>query len=421
MRICFFVWEYPPQLVGGLGTYAEYITREFVEMGHDVTVFTLNPGNLKTREVMNGVEVHRPLIADASNVFPMFVTEDLKRWGANIRLFNDIFIYNVLSAAKFINGLIRKEGYKFDVVAVHDWLSSIAGIMIKNETEIPVVFHVHSTEFGRSKGQGSEVVSHFESATAQAVDRIITVSHAMREDLILHGWSAEKISVVWNGVDPKRYDPTKYAAEDIKRIRDKYGIKDDESMLFFLGRLTWVKGVRNLIQAMPTILREYPKTKLVILGRGEEQKDIDETAARLGIKDNVICRFDFVPEEERILHYAAADICIFPSVYEPFGIVSLEAMAMAKPVVVGARGVVGFREQVISSGPDQTGIHVNGESPADIAWGVKEVLKDPEKAKMWGKNGRQRVLQYFTWNQVAEQTLQIYKSLQSSSAQKKGG
>ena len=419
MRIGFFVWEYPPQLVGGLGTYAEYITREFVEMGHDVTVFTLNPGNLKTREVMNGVEVHRPLIADASNVFPMFVTEDLKKWGANIRLFNDIFIYNVLSATKFINGLIRKEGYKFDVVAVHDWLSSVAGIMIKNETEIPVVFHVHSTEFGRSKGQGSEVVSHFESATSQAVDRIITVSHAMREDLILHGWSAEKISVVWNGVDPKRYDPTKYAAEDIKRIRDKYGIKDDESMLFFLGRLTWVKGVRNLIQAMPTILSEYPKTKLVILGRGEEQKDIDETAARLGIKDNVICRFDFVPEEERILHYAASDICIFPSVYEPFGIVSLEAMAMAKPVVVGARGVVGFREQVISSGPEQTGIHVNGESPADIAWGVKEVLKDPAKAKTWGKNGRKRVLQYFTWNQVAEQTLQIYKSLQSSSAQKK--
>jgi len=419
VRIGFFVWEYPPQLVGGLGTYAEYITREYVEMGHDVTVFTLNPGNLKTREVMNGVEVHRPLIADASNVFPMFVTDNLKKWGANIRLFNDIFIYNVLSATKFINGLIKKEGYKFDVVAVHDWLSSIAGIMIKNETEIPVVFHVHSTESGRSGGQGSEVVTHFESATAQAADRIITVSHAMREDLIRHGWSAEKISVVWNGVDPKRYDPAMYDAKDAKRIRDKYGIKDDEYMLFFLGRLTWVKGVRNLVQAMPMVLKEYPKTKLVILGRGEEQKDIDETASRLGIKDNVICRFDFVPEEERILHYAASDSCVFPSVYEPFGIVSLEAMSMAKPVVVGARGVVGFREQVINSGPDQNGIHVNGESAADIAWGVKEVLKDPEKAKQWGKNGRQRVLRYFTWNQVAEQTLQIYKALQSSSALKK--
>ena len=391
MRICFFVWEYPPKLVGGLGTYAEYITREFIEMGHDVTVFTLNPGNLKTRDVINGVEVHRPLIADASNVFPMFVIDDLKKWGANLRLFNDIFIYNILSATKLVNSLIKKEGYKFDVVAVHDWLSSIAGIIIKNETNIPVVFHVHSTEFGRSGGQGSEVVSHFESETAKTADKIITVSHAMREDLIRHGWQGEKISVVWNGVDPRRYDPSKYNADDIKKIRDMYGIKDDECMLFFLGRLTWVKGVRNLIQAMPSILNEYPKTKLVILGKGEEQKDIDETAKRLGIKNNVICRFDFIPEEERILHYAASDVCVFPSVYEPFGIVSLEAMAMGKPIVVGAHGVVGFREQVINSGPEQNGIHINGENAADIAWGVKEVLKNFEKAKLWGKNGRERV------------------------------
>jgi len=98
LRIAFFVWEYPPKLVGGLGTYAEYITREFVALGHDVTVFTLNSGNLKTREILKGVEVHRPKIADASNVFPMFVTDDLKKWGTNIRFFNDIFISNVLSA-----------------------------------------------------------------------------------------------------------------------------------------------------------------------------------------------------------------------------------------------------------------------------------------------------------------------------------
>jgi glycogen(starch) synthase len=415
LRICFFVWEFPPKLVGGLGTYAEYITREFVEMGHDVTVFTLNPGNLKTREIIKGVEVHRPLIADASNVFPMFVTDDLKKWGANIRLFNDIFIYNILSATKLINSLMKKEHYKFDVVAVHDWLSSIAGIITKNETDIPVVFHVHSTEYGRSGGQGSEVVTHLEKATAQAADRIITVSHAMKEDLARHGWPEQKVSVVWNGTDAERYNPKKYSPEDRKNIRNKYGIADDECMLFFLGRLTWVKGIRNLIQAMPSILKEYPKTKLVILGRGEEQKDIDETAHRLGIENNVICRFDFVPEEERILHYVASDICVFPSVYEPFGIVSLEAMAMAKPVVVGAHGVVGFREQVINSGPEQNGIHVNGENPSDIAWGVKEALKDPEKAKIWGKNGRKRVLRYFTWKQVAEQTIQIYQTIQANS------
>lgn len=411
MRIGFFVWEYPPRLVGGLGTYAEYITREFIELGHDVTVFTLNPGNLKTREVWKGVEVHRPLIADASNVFPFIVTEDLKRWGTNIRFFNDIFIYNILSATKFINQLVRKDNVHYDVVCVHDWLSSIAGMIVKNETKIPVVFHVHSTEWGRSGGQGSTVVSYLEHSMAEVADHIITVSYAMRDDLIRHGWNAPKISVVWNGVDPERYDPEKCAPEDVRRLREKYGVGEDGQMILFLGRLTWVKGVRNLVQAMPLVLGEYPKAKLVILGKGEMEKDIIETAGRLGVKDNVICNFEFIPEDERILHYAASDVCVFPSVYEPFGIVSLEAMAMKKPVVVGARGVVGFREQVVASGPEQNGVHVNGEDPADIAWGIKEVLRDPQRAKVWGENGRNRVQQYFTWRKVAEETIEIYSSL----------
>jgi glycosyltransferase involved in cell wall biosynthesis len=412
LRIGFFVWEYPPALVGGLGTYADYITREFVSMGNDVTVFTLNPGNLKTREILKGVEVHRPLIADASNVFPMFVIDDLKMWGTNIRMFNDIFIYNILSATKFVNSMLKKESCHYDVVCVHDWLSSMSGIMVKNETKTPVVFHVHSTEWGRAGGPGSEVVSHLEWATSQKVDKIITVSHSMQEDLVRHGWPGTKISVVWNGVDPDRYDPDNCRREDAEAIRARYGVKPDEKMILFLGRLTWVKGVTNLVQAMPMVLAEYPDTKLVILGKGEQQNDIIETANRLGISNKVCCRFEFVPENERILHYAASDICIFPSTYEPFGIVSLEAMSMAKPIVVGAQGVVGFREQVLSMGPEQNGVHINGGDPADIAWGIKQVLCDSDRAKRWGENGRKRVLQYFTWRKAAEQTLGIYETLQ---------
>ena len=411
MRIGFFVWEYPPALVGGLGTYAEYLTHEFVDIGHDVSVFTLNRGDLKTREILKGVEIHRPLIANASNIFPFFVVDDLKKWGTNIKLFNDIFIYNILSATKFINGLIKKERYNFDIVCVHDWLSSIAGLVIKNETKIPVVFHTHSTEWGRAGGQGSEVVSHLESAMAQSADRIITVSYAMQQDLNRHGWPLGKISVVWNGVDPEKYDPRKYQKDEVMKIRERYGVPEDWNMLLFVGRLTWVKGVRNLLVAMPSVLREYPNTKLVILGKGEEQRDIEETAERLGIREKIVYRFDFVPEKERILHYAAADACVFPSTYEPFGIVSLEAMAMEKPVVVGARGTVGFREQVIHSGTDQNGVHVNGEDPSDIAWGIKEVLRNPDKARNWGENGRKHVLEFFTWRKAAEETLKIYESL----------
>jgi glycogen synthase len=411
LRIGFFVYEYPPQLVGGLGTYAEYITREYVDLGHDVSVFTLNNNGLKTREIMRGVEVHRPQIADASNIWPFFVVDDLKKWGTNLKLFNDIFIYNILSATKFINDLIINEKYVFDIVCVHDWLGSIAGLVIKNESKIPVVFHTHSTEWGRSSGHGSEVVSHLENAMAENSDKIITVSYAMKEDLSRHGWESSKISVVWNGVDAKRYDPINVQRQDIDQIREKYGIPSDWNMLLFVGRLAWVKGVRNLLQAMPLVLKEFPDTKLVILGKGEEQGDIVETADRMNIKDNIVYRFDFVSEQERILHYAASDVCVFPSTYEPFGIVSLEAMAMEKPVVVGARGVVGFKEQIVNGGPDQNGVHVNGEDPADIAWGIMQTLRDPAKAKNWGENGRRRVLEYFTWQKVAEQTLKIYESL----------
>lgn len=416
MRIGFFVYEYPPQLVGGLGTYAEYMTREYVDLGHDVSVFTLNNNGLQTYEVLRGVEIHRPQIADATDIWPFFVVDDLKKWGTNIKLFNDIFIYNVLSATKFINSLVKKEKYNFDVVCVHDWLSSIAGLIIKKETDIPVVFHVHSTEWGRSGDGGSEVVSHIERAMSQKADKIVTVSYAMQDDLTRHGWSPNKISVVWNGVDPDRYNPASVKKEDAAQIRVKYGIPEGWNMLLFVGRLAWVKGVRNLLQAMPMILKDFPNTKLVILGKGEEQNDIIETAERLNIKNNVVYRFDFVSEQERILHYAAADVCVFPSTYEPFGIVSLEAMAMAKPIVVGARGVVGFKEQVINGGSDQNGVHINGEDPADIAWGIKETLKNPDLAKSWGENGRQRVLEYFTWRKVAEQTLKIYGSAVISQA-----
>ena len=122
-------------------------------------------------------------------------------------------------------------------------------------------------------------------------------------------------------------------------------------------------------------------------------------------------RFDFISEKERILHYAACDVAVFPSYYEPFGIVALEAMSMERPVVVGAAGVSGMREIVLSCGEEQCGYHIDPNNPSDIAWGINGTLESPEKRNWLGKNGRKRVLSEFTWNKIAKKTIDIYEQV----------
>jgi len=410
MRIAFFCWEFWPRLVGGLGTYAIEITKKFVEMGHEVTVFTLNDGSLPTKDYWNGIEIHRPMILDSSEIFPIFVREDLKRWGHHIKFFSDIFAFNYLSASKLVNQLIKKEQRKFDIISFHDWLAGFAGIMVKNNTSSPAVFHVHSIEEQRSLGGGSEVVKEIERESAKKADKIITVSYSMKEFLESLGYPKEKINVVYNGIDAEKYSLKNVNWKLVEKLRESYKIKD-EKVILFIGRLTWVKGVANLIRAMPEVLKSFPNVKLVILGKGESYTDLIQLKQSLGIGEKVEIRSEWVSEEERIAHYAMADVCVFPSISEPFGIVSLEAMSIERPVVVGARGVSGLREQVIPNGENRCGVHINGEDPNDIAWGIKVVLENFEEAKKWGKNGRKRVLENFTIEKTAKETLKIYESL----------
>lgn len=412
MNIGFFVWEFWPRLVGGLGSYAVEMVQKYKELGNSISVFTINDGKLPTSETWNDIFIHRPLVLDASHIFPMFVTEDLKKWGKDVKFFADIYNYNILSASKYVNQLIKRENKIYDITAVHDWLSSIAGLMIKEELKkMPMVVHFHSIEEQRSLGKGSEVVRDVERKIAEYADKIITVSFSMKEFLVSLGYPKSKIDVVYNGCDPEKYNPKKVKKEQIEKLRERYNITD-EKVILFVGRLVWVKGVHNLVSAMPEVLKEFPKTKLIILGKGEQYGDLIQLSQKLGIYEkNVLIRSEWVTEEERIAHYALSDVCVFPSISEPFGIVSLEAMSMEKPIIVGARGVNGLKEQVIPLGEDKTGMHINGEDPSDIAWGIKEILKDFDEAIEWGKNGRKHVMKNFTIDIAAKKTLSIYESL----------
>lgn len=412
MKVAVLVYEYPPKIVGGLGTYAAEITRKFVLMDHDVTVFTMNDdeGSLPTREIWRGIEIHRPLHIDVSDSLPDVISEDIRKWGRGINLFGKLLVYNYLTASKLVNDLIKKEKIQYDIVVAHDWLSIMGGIAVKKETKLPLAFHVHSTEKGRTLGNGSGVVSNIEMRGGKMADIIVTVSYAMKDELIQLGFPREKIHVRYNGVDPEKYNPNKYSADQIKKVREQYGIKDNEFMIFFIGRLVGVKGVDKLIMAMPHILSKFPQAKLVIVGVGDLQEYLMNLTRTMRLDKYVKFNFNFIPEKERILHYAACDVAVFPSHYEPFGIVALEAMSMEKPLVVGASGVSGMREIVICCSEDQCGYHVNSNNPSDIAWGVMSALEDPEKRKWLGKNGRKRVLAEFTWSKISQKTVELYET-----------
>jgi glycosyltransferase involved in cell wall biosynthesis len=410
MKIVHFSWEYPPVIHGGLGTFATEISKKQVELDHDVTVFTLNQQNmLPTSDQINGVDVYRPKTLDMSKPFYLCADHELRSWGPYFSFFADVLSYNIMSTSKLVNELVRKNGRTFDIIDAHDWLGIMAGMIAKKELNTPLIFHVHSTEVGRSIGRGSHTIKDIEYEGGQLADCVITVSNAMADELLKLGFPQDKIRPCWNGVDPVKYDPAKVSNEDRLALRRSYGVQDHETLLFFIGRLVPVKGIDKLVRALPLVLKDFPNTKLLVLGIGDMENEIRSIADGLGIHDKVIMRAEFVSEAERIRHYAAADVVVLPSLYEPFGIVCTEALSMAKPTVVGARGTNGMREQVIPSGETQCGIHVNPFEPKDIAWGIIQVLQSQDKGIQWGKNGRQRVLEEFSWDAVTKRTLDIYK------------
>lgn len=410
MKIAHFTWEYPPVIYGGLGTFATEITQKQKELGNDITVFSLNENNaLETHETWNDIKVYRPKTNDLTETFRLFATYELKNWGNHFKFFADVVSYNTMSASQLVNQLVRKEGEKYDIIDAHDWLGIMGGMIAKRELNIPLMFHVHSTEVGRSVGRGSHTIKDIEFEGGQVADCVITVSYAMKDELEKLGFPPHKIQVCWNGVDPNKYDPEKISQEERLQLRRGYGIQDNENMIFFVGRLVTVKGVDNLVRAMPEVIRDFPNTKLVILGIGDLEWPCKNMARDFGIEDKIIFRTEFVSEPERIKHYAAADCVVLPSIYEPFGIVCTESMSMAKPTVVGATGTNGFREQIIPAGENQNGFHINPHKPNDIAWGIKQILQDKKRAELFGKNARKRVLEVFSWDSVAKRTLGIYK------------
>jgi glycosyltransferase involved in cell wall biosynthesis len=401
MRIAYMSLEFPPRIFGGLGVYVDEISREMVSLGESISVFTLGDGTLKRYQDMNGVEVFRMYPVPIRDGLDIFLSSQTLAWGEGLRFLEDLISLNQLCAASVM------ENGPFQLCVAHDWLSLLGGMAVKREG-LPMIYHVHGLEIGRTDTPNPQLVA-LEKKGADAADLVITVSEAMKQELVSLGVAAEKIRVCYHGVDAAFFNPDRADAKRLAELKEKYGFASDDIIVLFMGRLEPVKGVVQLFSAIAQVQAKHPRIKLLAVGKGSLESWAASEAKRLGCVTLVT---DFLDGEEKMLTYFLADLCVFPSIYEPFGIVALEAAAMGKAAVVGASGTSGLGEIVKNPGDERpTGVHVNARDPNDIAWGINVALEDMDRLKSWGENARARVLEEFTWQKAAERTLVIYKEV----------
>jgi glycogen(starch) synthase len=403
MKIAYLSLEFPPRIFGGLGVYVDEISREIVTQKEKVSVFTMGDGKLDRYQDMNGVEVFRMYPIPIRDGLEVFLSDQTLSWGEGLRTLEDLLSLNQLSAASIM------ENGPFDLCVAHDWLGLLGGMAVKRGG-IPMIYHVHGLEVGRSDNPNTQLVA-LEKKGAEVADRVITVSEAMKQELLDLGVPKEKVSVCYHGVDADFFDPDRTDAKTLAALRERYGFAEDDIIILFVGRLEPVKGIKELFYAMPQVRASHDKVKLLVVGKGSLEAWAAEEMKRQGYSFVTLVT-DFLDAEDKMHHYALADLCVFPSIYEPFGIVGLEAAAMGKAAVVGAAGTSGLAEIVKSPAASRpTGVHVNARDARDIAWGINLALEDLDRLESWGKNARERVLEQFTWKKAAQRTLAIYKEV----------
>jgi starch synthase len=403
MRLTLLTNEYPPHVYGGAGVHVEYLSRELVSLDegrHEVQVLCF--GDQKDYSLNKKVRgVRLP---------PDLPLQDLRHPKLLDTLFRNIFMIGSLEET--------------DVVHCHTWYTHLAGCLIKEIFNVPLVLTTHSLEPDRpwkeeQLGSGYKATTWLEKTAYQNADGVIAVSQSMRTEVHdLYQVPFEKIRVIPNGIDVNQYQPRPDPS-----LLTSYRVNPDKPFLIFVGRITRQKGIIHLVNAIKYIL---PGIQIVLcagapdtdeIGREMEEK-VNEAQAQTS--NEIIWIHQWVPKSALITLYSHASIFLCPSVYEPFGIVNLEAMACGTPVVASAIG--GIPEVVI---PGETGLLVsfepigshNGEPKhpekfsKDLANAINSLLSSPERIKTMGAKSRERVKKEFSWKSIAQKTLEFYKEL----------
>lgn len=377
-------WEYPPRVVGGIARVVNDLSKRLIKDGHDVTVVTYKEGNVPYYELDKGVKVYRVdnFMINASNFID---------WVMQLN-------FNMIAKASEI---IQKEG-EFDVIHAHDWLVAYAAKTLKHSYNIPLVSTIHATEAGRNSGirdSQQKYINDTEWMLTYESTEVIVNSNYMKGELQrLFGLPFEKINVVPNGVNLLLYSGIDRDYE----FRRRYAM-DNEKIILFVGRLVYEKGVQHLIAAMPKILNGYHDAKLVIAGKGGMMDELKQEANALGLGDKVYFT-GYINGKDVPKLYKAADVAVFPSTYEPFGIVALEAMLSERPIVVSDIG--GLNEIVQHR---ENGMKCYAGNANSIADSILELLYNPELCANLTKKAKAKVRNEYNWNKIAQDTHFIYQ------------
>jgi len=408
MNVLILSWEYPPIVAGGLARHVRKLSENLVDDA-ELEIHVLTRGARDTPEYElwpeakirsqtagpdaprrtspNGVHVHR--VPETSH------PKDL-----------DAFLKWVDRMNADMVTVGRELAEAADLVHGHDWLVADAADRLARHAGVPYLTTIHATEYGRHQGwvdkHPQSYIHAAETWMAQRADHVITCSHYMRGHVAdVYDLDEDRISVIPNGIDPEDLQP--HAPQDLLALRAQFAAPEDKLVLL-VGRLVYEKGFQLALDALPGLIRRLGNVRYLVAGSGTHEAELKRQAQRLGIAEHGTF-LGWIGDD--VLHslYRIADLTVVPSIYEPFGLVALEAMASGCPCIVADTG--GLREVVPNR---DVGLRFKTQSARSLSHWVARVLTDEQLRDQLVAEASEHVLR-FDWADIAVQTAEVYRRI----------
>jgi glycogen synthase len=395
-RVLILSWEYPPVIEGGLARHVRKLAEALVRQGVAVDVLTRGIGlgsdvEQAGAEEVGGVNVYR--------VREPGWPRDLDRFVAWVQRMNE----DMLAAGEALG-----HTHSYDLVHGHDWLVAQVSTALAERLEVPYVTTIHATEHGRHQGWVADPpqshIHSVERTMARSADAVIVCSYYMRGHVAdIFDIDERRVAVIPNGVDPSELRPS----GDLQALRREFAAPE-EQLVLLVGRLVYEKGFQLALDALPGVIERVGQVRFLVAGSGTHEEELRAQAERLGLSAHGTF-LGWIGDD--VLHslYRIADLCVVPSIYEPFGLVALEAMASGCPCIVADTG--GLRE-VVPVG-ERVGLRFNGGDAEHLGVMIERLLIDGQLRDRLVTEASEHVLR-FDWDDIATRTLGIYDELTES-------